>query len=152
RAREVQPDDRVSAGPDQVPNGAVVAVDDPAVASRMLAHPGAKDVYIERLPVRLVMDRIELQAGNAEPLPDPPRHPGLARPRIAHDRHPAHGRDGTGPDRAVTVSPRARVAPAARPRLAGSSRPRATCCPGRRRSRGSRRAGPRSDLPASSRR
>src|SRR5215472_1085293 len=105
RARKVQPDDRVGAGPDQILNGAVVTIDDPAVASRMLAHPGAEGVGIERLPVSLVMDRIELKAGDSEHRGDPPRQPCLARPGVAHDRHPAHVRGWYRPDRSGACQP-----------------------------------------------
>src|SRR5580765_2764158 len=86
--RQVEPDDRVGRSDHRVAElGLVVAVDHPAVGElgHRLDHPGAELFRRRLVPVRPMVERVELDEGHAEPLGELLRERRLAGARRALD-------------------------------------------------------------------
>ena len=63
---KIDPDDGVGSLPDERPDGAVVAVDYPAITGRRIRDTAAELLGWQRNPVRLMEDGIEFHEGHAE--------------------------------------------------------------------------------------
>src|ERR1035438_5867466 len=87
---QVEPDDRVCAGPDQLADRAVVAVHDPAIPGGGLADAADQLTFCQRAPARLVIDPVEFHLLYTEPGRESAGQGGLARPGVPDDRHAPH--------------------------------------------------------------
>jgi hypothetical protein len=89
---QVQPDHGVRAGPNDIPDLAVAAVDNPALAGRHGRHAPPELGRGQRHPVSLVVDRVELEVVDAQRTRQRRTQGGLARTRGAHHRDAPHSR------------------------------------------------------------
>lgn len=90
RVRQIKPHQRVSSGQDQGSNAGVSPLDDPSLTGDALGHDPRERIGIERLPIRLMEDRVEFDVLTTELRGETTCERRLPAATVTEDENPIH--------------------------------------------------------------